>query len=140
MFGPIASPDIEEKTMSVYSLICIKVAAVVVGAAFALTPTATHAAQEEKVIISYSSRDFAFLPAHVAATKGFFRDEGFEPVMVQMRPPMAAPALINNEIQYTTTFGSILNAIMQGVPAKLLAVLTEKPPYYIVARPGIKAS
>jgi ABC-type nitrate/sulfonate/bicarbonate transport systems, periplasmic components len=107
--------------------------------ALALGPTTTHAAQEEKVIISYSSRDFAFLPAHVAATKGFFRDEGFEPVMVQMRPPVAAPALINNEIQYTTTFGSILNAIMQGVPAKLLAVITEKPPYYIVARPGIKS-
>ena len=59
--------------------------------------------------------------------------------MVQMRPPVAAPALINNEIQYTTTFGSILNAIMQGVPAKLLAVITEKPPCSIVARPGIKS-
>jgi len=98
-----------------------------------------RAAQEEKVIISYSSRDFAFLPAHVAATKGFFRDEGLDPVMVQMRPPVAAPALINGEIQYTTTFGSILNAILQGVPAKLLAVVTEKPPYYIVAKPGIKS-
>jgi len=98
-----------------------------------------YAAQEEKVIISYSSRDFAFLPAHVAATKGFFRDEGLDPVMVQMRPPVAAPALINGEIQYTTTFGSILNAILQGVPAKLLAVVTEKPPYYIVAKPGIKS-
>jgi len=120
-------------------LIYPRVAAVIVSAAFALTLTKAHAAQEEKIIISYSSRDFAFLPAHVAATKGFFRDEGLEPVMVQMRPPVAAPALINNEIQYTTTFGSILNAIMQGVPAKLLAVITEKPPYYIVARPGIKS-
>ena len=121
------------------SLDCPIVGSLLLSVALALGPTTTHAAQEEKVIISYSSRDFAFLPAHVAATKGFFRDEGLEPVMVQMRPPVAAPALINNEIQYTTTFGSILNAIMQGVPAKLLAVITEKPPYYIVARPGIKS-
>ena len=28
---------------------------------------------------------------------------------------------------------------MQGLPAKLLAVVNEKPPYYIVARPGIKS-
>ncbi|HVO95200.1 MAG TPA: ABC transporter substrate-binding protein, partial [Terriglobales bacterium] len=111
----------------------------IIGASLALRPAPSYGAQEEKVIISYSSRDFAFLPAHVAVTKGFFRDEGLEPVMVQMRPPMAAPALINGEIQYTTTFGSILNAIMQGIPAKLLAVITEKPPYYIVARPGIKS-
>jgi ABC-type nitrate/sulfonate/bicarbonate transport system substrate-binding protein len=94
---------------------------------------------QEKVIISYSSRDFSFLPGHVAATKGFFKDEGLEPVMVQMRPPIAAPALMNAEIHYTTTFGSILNAIMQGMPAKMLAVITEKSPYYIVARPGIKS-
>src|SRR5215831_13603408 len=96
-------------------------------------------AQEEKVIISYSSRDFSVLPAHVALTKGFFKEEGLDPVMVQMRPPVAGPALMNNEIQYTTTFGSMLNGIMQGMAAKLLAVMTEKPPYYIVARPGINS-
>lgn len=110
----------------------------VIGAALVLASVRAYAA-EEKVIISYSSRDFSFLPAHLAVTKGFFRDEGLEPMMVQMRPPVAAPALINGEIHYTTTFGSILNAILQGVPARLLAVITEKPPYYIVARPGIKS-
>jgi len=99
----------------------------------------SFAAQEEKVIVSYSSRDFSVLPAHVAQTKGFFKEEGLDPVMVQMRPPVAGPALMNNEIQYTTTFGSMLNAIMQGMPAKLLGVMTEKPPYYIVARPGINS-
>ena len=99
----------------------------------------SFAAQEERVIVSYSSRDFSVLPAHVAQTKGFFKEEGLDPVMVQMRPPVAGPALMNNEIQYTTTFGSMLNAIMQGMPAKLLGVMTEKPPYYIVARPGINS-
>ncbi|HYA28139.1 MAG TPA: ABC transporter substrate-binding protein [Acidobacteriota bacterium] len=104
-----------------------------------LFPAGLFAAQEEKVIISYSSRDFAFLPAHVAAAKGFFREENIEPIMVQMRPPVAAPALINGEIHYTTTFGSTLNGILQGIPARMLTVITEKPPYYIVARPGIKS-
>jgi NitT/TauT family transport system substrate-binding protein len=107
--------------------------------AFLMTPTNSFSAQEEKVIISYSSRDFSFLPGHVALTKGFFKDEGLEPVMVQMRPPIAAPALTAGEIHYTTTFGSTLNAIMQGLPLKMLAVITEKSPYYIVARPGIKS-
>jgi ABC-type nitrate/sulfonate/bicarbonate transport system substrate-binding protein len=102
-------------------------------------PTASFGAQEEKVIISYSSRDFSVLPAHVALTRGFFREEGLDPVMVQMRPPVAGPALMNGEIHYTTTFGSMLNAIMQGMPARLLAVMTEKPPYYIIARPGINS-
>jgi NitT/TauT family transport system substrate-binding protein len=109
-----------------------------VGAMF-LTPAISFGAQDEKVVISYSSRDFSFLPGHVAVAKGFFKDEGLEPVMVQMRPPIAAPALTAGEIHYTTTFGSTLNAIMQGVPLRMLAVITEKSPYYIVARPGIKS-
>ena len=105
--------------------------------ALSFPPAVSYGAQEEKVIISYSSRDFSVLPAHVAVTKGFFREEGLEPVMVQMRPPVAGPALMNGEIHYTTTFGSMLNGIMQGMAARLLAVMTEKPPYYIIARPGI---
>ncbi len=119
------------------NLDCIITGLFIISANLALRPATSYGAQEEKVIISYSSRDFSFLPAHVAVTKGFFREEGLVTLMVQMRPPVAAPALINGEIQYTTTFGSTLNAIMQGLPAKLLAVITEKPPYYIVARPGI---
>ena len=103
-----------------------------------LTSGVSFGAQDEKVIISYSSRDFSFLPGHVAVAKGFFKDEGLEPVMVQMRPPIAAPALTAGEIHYTMTFGSTLNAIMQGVPLRMLAVITEKSPYYIIARPGIK--
>src|ERR1041385_9207884 len=92
----------------------------------------------EKVLISYSSRTYAFLPAEVAAAKGFFRDEGIEPVLVQMRSQVAVPAMMNGDIQYTLTFGNIMTAALQGMPFKQLAVLTEKPLHHIVARPEIK--
>jgi NitT/TauT family transport system substrate-binding protein len=117
----------------------MKVMIICLVGAMSLMSGISFGAQDDKVIISYSSRDFSFLPGHVAVAKGFFKDEGLEPVMVQMRPPIAAPALTAGEIHYTTTFGSTLNAIMQGVPLKMLAVITEKSPYYIVARPGIKS-
>ena len=57
--------------------------------------------------------------------------------MVQMRAYCGA-GIDERRDTFTTTFGSILNAIMQGMPAKMLAVITEKSPYYIVARRGIK--
>jgi ABC-type nitrate/sulfonate/bicarbonate transport system substrate-binding protein len=117
----------------------MKVIIICLVGVMSLTSAISFGAQDEKVIISYSSRDFSFLPGHVAVAKGFFKDEGLDPVMVQMRPPIAAPALTAGEIHYTTTFGSTLNAIMQGVPLRMLAVITEKSPYYIVARPGIKS-
>ena len=92
----------------------------------------------EKTIISYSSRTYAFLPAQVAVARGFFKDEGLESILIQMRSQVAVPALMNGDIQYTLTFGNILTAAIQGMPFKQLAVLTEKPLHHIVARPDIK--
>ncbi|HEY3304878.1 MAG TPA: ABC transporter substrate-binding protein [Candidatus Binatia bacterium] len=112
----------------------ILLAAMILGCAIASAPVDAA----EKVTISYSSRTYAFLPAQVAAAKGFFKDEGLEPVLIQMRSQVAVPALMNGDIQYTLTFGNILTAAIQGMPFKQLAVLTEKPLHHVVARPEIK--
>ena len=98
-----------------------------------------HAAAAEKIIISYSSRTYAFLPAQVALAKGFFKDENIEPVLIQMRSQVTVPALMSGEVNYTLSFGNILAGAMQGMPFKILAVLTDKPLHHIVARPEIKA-
>lgn len=92
----------------------------------------------DKVIISYSSRSYAFLPAQVAAAKGFFKDEGLEPLLIQMRSQVTVPALISGEVHYTLSFGNIIGGAMQGLPFKILAVLTDKPLHSIIARPAVK--
>ena len=103
---------------------------------FSLAASAASAA--DKVIISYSSRSYAFLPAQVAAAKGFFKDEGLEPLLIQMRSQVTVPALISGEVHYTLSFGNIIGGAMQGLPFKILAVLTDKPLHSVVARPDVK--
>ena len=95
-----------------------------------------HAA--DKVVISYSSRSYAFLPAQVAVARGFFKDENLEPLLIQMRSQVTVPALMSGEVQYTLSFGNIIGGAMQGLPFKIVAVLTDKPLHSIVARPDIK--
>jgi len=92
----------------------------------------------DKVIISYSSRSYAFLPAQVAVAKGYFKDENLEPLLIQMRSQVTVPALISGEVQYTLSFGNIIGGAMQGLPFKILAVLTDKPLHSLVGRPEIK--
>lgn len=92
----------------------------------------------DKVIVSYSSRSYAFLPAQVAAARGFFRDENVDPVLVQMRSQVTVPALMSGEVHYTLSFGNIIGSAMQGMPFKIVAVLTDKPLHSIIARPDIK--
>jgi len=97
------------------------------------------ASAAEKIVISYSSRSYAFLPAQVAAAKGLFKDESLEPVLIQMRSQVTVPALMSGEVNYTLSFGNILAGAMQGMPFKILAVLTDKPLHHIMARPDIKS-
>ena len=92
----------------------------------------------DKVIISYSSRSYAFLPAQIAVVKGFFKDENFEPLLIQMRSQVTVPALLSGEVHYTLSFGNIIGSAMAGLPFKILAVLTDKPLHSLVARPDIK--
>ena len=92
----------------------------------------------DKVIISYSSRSYAFLPAQIAAAKGFFKDENLEPLLIQMRSQVTVPALLSGEVHYTLSFGNIIGSAMAGLPFKILGVLTDKPLHSIVARPEIK--
>jgi NitT/TauT family transport system substrate-binding protein len=95
-----------------------------------------HAA--DRVVISYSSRSYAFLPAQVAVTRGFFKDENLEPLLIQMRSQVTVPALMSGEVHFTLSFGNIIGSAMQGMPFKILAVLTDKPLHSLVARPEIK--
>jgi ABC-type nitrate/sulfonate/bicarbonate transport system substrate-binding protein len=92
----------------------------------------------DKVVISYSSRSYAFLPAQVAAAKGFFKDENLEPLLIQMRSQVTVPALMSGEVHFTLSPGNIIGSAMQGMPFKILAVLTDKPLHSLVARPGNK--
>jgi NitT/TauT family transport system substrate-binding protein len=108
--------------------------------AAALTCFAVHglAFAADKVTISYSSRSYAFLPAQVSVARGFFKDENIEPLLIQMRSQVTVPALISGEVNYTLSFGNIIGSAMQGMPFKILAVLTDKPLHSLVARPEIK--
>ena len=105
------------------------------GLGFCLSLSAGFAANQ--AIVSYSSRSYAFLPAQVAVAENFFRDENLEPLLIQMRSQVTVPALISGEVQYTLSFGNIIGSAMQGMPFKILAVLTDKPLHSLVGRPEI---
>lgn len=110
----------------------------IVGGIIAASLVTSRLHGADKVIVSYSSRSYAFLPAQVAVAKGFFKDENLEPLLIQMRSQVTVPALLSGEVNYTLSFGNIIAGAMQGMPFKILAVLTDKPLHSLVARPEIK--
>ena len=96
------------------------------------------AAQPNKVRISYSSRSNSNTPFIIALNKGFFVEEGMDVELIQVNPRLGATAVLNGDLDFTTTFGTTLRGIIGGFPIKFVAVAVKKSEHFLVARPEIK--
>jgi ABC-type nitrate/sulfonate/bicarbonate transport system substrate-binding protein len=96
------------------------------------------AAQPVKVRISYSSRSNSNTPFQVAVNKGFFAEEGMEVELIQVNPRLGPTAVMNGDLDFTTTFGTTLRGIIGGFPIKFVAVSVRKSEHFLVVRPEIK--
>ena len=100
-------------------------------------PSAARA-QTQKIRLSYSSRSNSITPFHLAAVKGFYEEEGIEVEMIQVNPRLGAMAVMNGDLDFTTTFGSTLRGVLQGLPIKFVAVSVKKSEHFLVTRRDIK--
>jgi len=97
-----------------------------------------YAGQPAKVRISYSSRSNSITPFQIALSKGLFAEEGMDVEMIQINPRLGATALLNGDIDFTTTFGTTLRGIIGGFPIKFVAVSVRKSEHFLIVRPDIK--
>lgn len=95
-------------------------------------------AQTQKVRISISSRSNTSVSYYVAASKGFFREEGMDVEIIQANPRLGVMALINGDVSFTGTFVSTVRGILSGFPLKIVAVAFKKGVYYLIAHPSVK--
>ena len=95
-------------------------------------------AQEKKVVIGYVARDFNNFPLLLAEAKGYFREAGITPELVQVRSTVALPGILSGSIDYTTAFGTSIGRAIQGAPLRGVLAMVAKPSFYLVARPEIR--
>lgn len=95
-------------------------------------------AEGRKITLSYSAVSMTWLPVKVAVEKGFFREEGLDPQLVQMRGNIVTPALSTGNLDFSLNISPILNGAMQGLGLKLLIGLNTRPLFSLMVRPEIK--
>jgi NitT/TauT family transport system substrate-binding protein len=93
----------------------------------------------EEIKIGSTGPGINILPIEIASRKGFFRDEGLAVLNITMRANIAVNALLTRGIDYATPSTSIVKAAASGLPVKLIAVLMERPDYFLIAKKEIRS-
>lgn len=98
------------------------------------------AAAPTKMVIAYASISPRVSPLWAAEEHGFFRKNGIEPTLIFVRgAPTLVAALASGDMDVGYTGGTaVLGAAAGGLDLKILAVLTNRVTYDLVARPEIK--
>jgi NitT/TauT family transport system substrate-binding protein len=85
-------------------------------------------------------REHDWFPVKVAVEKGFFRNEGLDPQLIQMNGNVATVALANGHIDFSLNISPVLNGAIQGLGLKLVAALNTRPLFSLVVRPEIQSA
>jgi len=95
-------------------------------------------AQMQKVKIAVSSRGIAFIDLYIAEHRGFFREEGIEPELIQVAANVATAALTAGEVDALGAVGLAARASQSGLPIKVLAVTGHRALFWLVSKPEHK--
>ncbi len=108
---------------------------------FGNCPDLHAAAPLAKSVVGFAAMNARIVPLWAAKDEGFFAkyDIDGEPIFVRGAPTLNA-ALLSGDIQAGYTGGTaVMGAAVGGADFKILAVLTNKVTYDLVARRGIKS-
>ena len=92
----------------------------------------------EKLIFSIPSRSIAAVDLYIARDRGFFRDEGLDVDIVQIRGNVAIAAALSGQVQATNGVGTVIRALERSeLPMKILTVSLKRNLFWLVSRPEI---
>lgn len=94
---------------------------------------------QERVILANPSDSTSFLPLYVGIEQGLFRREGLDLKMLVMRPDLGIAGLLNGEIDFVSTIGSIARAAAGGAAVRVIGTINVRPPWHLMTRPEMKS-
>ena len=116
----------------------ILLAAALLLAASLAKPNASFPQSGDKVKIGLPDFSISFLSLKVAQSQRLFQSEGLEVELIRISNPVAMIALLNKEIDYAASTGSVLASAVRGLPLKVVMYSLRTPPHALIVKPEIK--
>jgi NitT/TauT family transport system substrate-binding protein len=120
-----------------------RIVVAIVGAVVALSaPLTAHAADKvpDKVTVTYASFDALYAPYFIGIDKGYFAAQGLDVELMQAGGGTSTPALIAGSVQFSSSSGSAITAILRGAKLKDIMTMAVTLPWRLWATgPAIKS-
>ncbi|HXV49597.1 MAG TPA: ABC transporter substrate-binding protein [Candidatus Binatia bacterium] len=94
----------------------------------------------KKVRLGIQSNNIGFLPFHLAYHKGFYREQGIDLETIFMATQAVNAAFVRGDIDYSAAINGVVQTIVRGNPAKILAVAVDRPLISLIARKEIRGA
>lgn len=92
----------------------------------------------KKVRLGIQSNNIGFLPFYLAYHKGFYREQGIDFEAVFMSTAAVNTAFVRGDIDYSAAINGIIQTIVRGNPAKILACAIDRPLISLISRREIR--
>jgi ABC-type nitrate/sulfonate/bicarbonate transport system substrate-binding protein len=97
-------------------------------------------APAKKVRMGIQSTNIGFLPFHAAYHKGYYREQGIDLEMIFMSTQAVNAAFVRGDLDYSAAVNGIIQGIVRGAPAKILACAVDRPLQSFIVRKDIRAA
>ena len=94
----------------------------------------------KRVRLGIQSNNIGFLPFHLAYHKGFYREQGIDLETIFMATQAVNAAFVLGDIDYSAAINGMVQTIVRGNPAKILACAVDRPLISLIARKEIRAA
>jgi len=94
----------------------------------------------KKVRLGIQSNNIGFLPFHLAYHKGYYREQGIELETIFMATQAVNAAFVRGDIDYSAAINGIIQGVVRGNAAKILACAVDRPLISLISRKEIRTA
>jgi ABC-type nitrate/sulfonate/bicarbonate transport system substrate-binding protein len=92
-----------------------------------------------KIKIGLPDFSISFLSVKIAQSHGLFVSEGLDAELIRISNPVAMIALLNKEIDYAASTGSVLASAVRGLSLRVIMYSLRTPFHALLVKPEIKS-
>lgn len=98
-----------------------------------------EAQQLTTLAVGYPARSIGSVQLFIAQERGFFREEGVQVNLTQIRGDVAKAGMLTGDLFAYNSVATSARAFQAGAPLKILVVNLQSPLFWLVTRPELKS-